>query len=292
MLYDISLDITYEYDTPSDGGRHVLRMMPKEMPGIQRVVAATLAIVPQPLEWLNRTDFFGNSFVEIIFGDTQTDISFAVKARVERLVSAPPADRSGTLSQLAAEIAATVVLDAESPHHFLGPSGRISLHPEMTDYAKACVHDGMTVLQIAEALGLALHRDMRFDPEATTVDTPAIAAFRERHGVCQDFTHIMIAALRGIGVPAGYVSGFLRTNPPEGEARLEGADAMHAWVHIWCGAETGWIEYDPTNGIYAVHDHIVIARGRDYSDVSPVKGLTRTSGAQTSEQKVTVTPLP
>ncbi len=86
---------------------------------------------------------------------------------------------------------------------------------------------------------------MRFDPEATHVDTPAGEAFANRHGVCQDFTHVMITALRAIGVPAGYVSGFLRTIPPEGQPRLEGADAMHAWVTAWCGEEAGWVELDP-----------------------------------------------
>ena len=88
---------------------------------------------------------------------------------------------------------------------------------------------------------------MRYDPDATEVDTPLAEAFAARHGVCQDFSHIMIAGLRSLGIPAGYVSGFLRTMPPPGKPRLEGADAMHAWVRAWCGAEAGWIEYDPTN---------------------------------------------
>ena len=88
---------------------------------------------------------------------------------------------------------------------------------------------------------------MNFDPEATTVDTPPAEAFARRHGVCQDFAQVMIACLRGVGVPAGYVSGFLRTDPPPGQPRLEGADAMHAWVRAWCGWQAGWIEYDPTN---------------------------------------------
>jgi transglutaminase-like putative cysteine protease len=149
----------------------------------------------------------------------------------------------------------------------------------------------MPVLEYVEKLGRALHKDMVFNPDATNVDTRAIEAFRDRQGVCQDFSHIMIAALRGLGIPAGYVSGFLRTDPPAGEPRLEGADAMHAWVQVWCGPDRGWIEYDPTNAIFAVADHVIIARGRDYSDVSPIKGMTRTAGNQTTRQNVTVTPL-
>jgi transglutaminase-like putative cysteine protease len=116
-------------------------------------------------------------------------------------------------------------------------------------------------------------------------------AFAARHGVCQDFSHIMIACLREIGVPAGYVSGFLRTEPPEGQPRLEGADAMHAWVAAWCGTQTGWVEFDPTNAIRVSSDHIVVARGRDYSDVAPVKGVLWTAGSQTTKQVVDVIPL-
>jgi transglutaminase-like putative cysteine protease len=101
----------------------------------------------------------------------------------------------------------------------------------------------------------------------------------------------MIACLRGVGVPAGYVSGFLRTIPPKGKARLSGADAMHAWVRVWCGPEAGWVEYDPTNNLLVADDHIVIARGRDYSDVSPVKGVLRTAGSQVTKQAVDVVPL-
>ena len=122
------------------------------------------------------------------------------------------------------------------------------------------------------------------------METPTREAFDNRHGVCQDFTHIMIAGLRGLGVPAGYVSGFLRTEPPPGKPRLEGADAMHAWVRAWCGIEAGWIKYDPTNAMMVGQDHIVIARGRDYFDVAPVKGVSRSSGTQTTKQAVDVIP--
>ena len=132
---------------------------------------------------------------------------------------------------------------------------------------------------------------MSFDPEATTVDTPPAEAFARRHGVCQDFAQVMIACLRGIGIPAGYVSGFLRTNPPPGQPRLEGADAMHAWVRAWCGRQTGWIEFDPTNAIAAGIDHILVARGRDYGDVAPVKGVLRIAGDQKTEHAVDVIPV-
>ena len=103
---------------------------------------------------------------------------------------------------------------------------------------------------------------MIYDGDATEVDTPAIDAFKDGRGVCQDFSHIMIGALRSLGIPAGYVSGLIRTIPPKGRPRLEGADAMHAWVMAWCGARAGWVEFDPTNDVLAGQDHILVARGR------------------------------
>ena len=123
------------------------------------------------------------------------------------------------------------------------------------------------------------------------METPMIEAFERREGVCQDFTHIMISCLRGIGIPAGYVSGYLRTIPPPGKERLEGADAMHAWVRAWCGNEMGWVEFDPTNNAMTGEDHIVIARARDYFDVAPVKGITRSAGEHTTSQAVDVVPV-
>jgi transglutaminase-like putative cysteine protease len=101
----------------------------------------------------------------------------------------------------------------------------------------------------------------------------------------------MIACLRSIGIPAGYVSGFLRTMPPPGQERLEGADAMHAWVRAWCGAKMGWVEFDPTNGIWVSDQHLAVAHGRDYGDVAPVRGIVRTSGGQASTQAVDVIPI-
>ncbi|WP_034007179.1 transglutaminase-like domain-containing protein, partial [Pseudomonas aeruginosa] len=123
------------------------------------------------------------------------------------------------------------------------------------------------------------------------VDTPVAEAFDMRAGVCQDFSHIMIAGLRGLGIPAGYVSGFLRTIPPAGKERLEGADATHAWVRVWCGLQLGWQEFDPTNAIPAGNDHITISHGRDYGDVSPISGVLKTSGAHEATQAVDVIPL-
>lgn len=291
MLYDIGLRITYSYDRPAVGGRHLLRLMPADLPGIQRRVSSSLTIEPEPAERSGMVDFFGNDAVEIVFRDMHDEIEFRLAARVDRTGEAPGFDVSPTLGRLSEEIAEYRGLDPESPLHFLGPSPRAAPTPEMTAYAREKLRPDMTAMDAVGAIGMGLYADMEFDPEATTVETPATEAFARRRGVCQDFAQIMIACLRGIGVPAGYVSGFLRTNPPPGKPRLEGADAMHAWVRAWCGYETGWIEFDPTNALIVGADHVVIARGRDYGDVSPVRGILRIAGEQTSEQAVDVIPV-
>lgn len=291
MRYDIGLTISYAYESHAAAGRHLLRVMPANLPGEQQLVTGYLDIDPRPSERSDRTDFFGNGAVEVAYRSAHAEIVFRLRARVERVGRAPEFDISPTLDRLAHEIAGQRSLDAASPHHFVGPSARVRLAPALTDYARDHVHAGMSAFEAVRSVGLALHRDMRFDPEATTVDTPAEEAFANRHGVCQDFTHIMISSLRGLGIPAGYVSGYLRTRPPQGRPRLEGADAMHAWVRAWCGVETGWIEYDPTNALVVGAEHVVVARGRDYSDVAPVKGILRTAGSQATEQHVDVVPL-
>jgi transglutaminase-like putative cysteine protease len=292
MLYDISLQIEYHYPDLADAGRHQIRVMPADLPGEQRSIAATFAVDPAPQEQVERTDFFGNRLTELLFDQPHESITLQVKARVDRPAPVPRLDCSPTLPALAAEIAGYRGVDAASPHHFTGASVRVPIEQQTTDYARSLHTPGATAFETISAINTALHRDMRFDPEATTVETPMLEAFERRHGVCQDFTHVMIACLRGIGIPAGYVSGYLRTIPPEGKPRLEGADAMHAWVRAWCGREMGWIEFDPTNALMAGEDHIVIARARDYFDVAPVRGVMRSAGAHTTRHSVDVVPVP
>jgi transglutaminase-like putative cysteine protease len=178
-----------------------------------------------------------------------------------------------------------------APVHFLGPSPRIAPSDAIAAFARKATARATTTLRAVHLLGRALNRAMAFDAAATTVDTTPDQAFALRRGVCQDIAQVMIAGLRSLGIPAGYVSGFLRTTPPPGQPRLEGADAMHAWVSAWCGAGPGWIEYDPTNAIPAGEGHISVAFGRDYGDACPVQGILRTSGTQTSSQSVDTRPL-
>jgi transglutaminase-like putative cysteine protease len=291
MLYDIGLTIDYSYDPPSGAGRHLLRLMPATLPGRQRLIAGRLSIEPAPHERRDRRDFWGNAVTEVAFRGGHKRERFRLTARVDCTAEAPELDLSPPLDRLTKELTEVRSLGPEVPHHFLGPSGRVRPWAEATDYTRAQLDAGMTTLAVVEALGQALYRDMRFDTEATTVDTDPAEAFERRHGVCQDFSQIMIACLRGIGVPAGYVSGFLRTTPPKGSERLAGADAMHAWVRAWCGIEAGWVAYDPTNAVMAATDHVVVATGRDYEDVAPVRGVLRIAAAARTRQEVDVIPL-
>ena len=292
MLYDIGLRISYSYQAPAAGGRHVLCMTPADMAG-QRAITSLLEVTPEPDERIARTDFFGNTMVEVAFRAPHSKVEFRLRARVDRRAPETPAEDTSTpLEALAEALAAVRSLGPDSPHHFLADSPRVRATPDFEAFALEQIDpETMTTRAAVEAIGLAIDRAMTFEPGSTQVNTPPEEAFARRRGVCQDFTHIMIGCLRAIGIPAAYVSGFLRTNPPEGQARLEGADAMHAWVRAWCGPETGWIEYDPTNGVRISDHHIVVAYGRDYGDVAPVRGVLRTSGTQSSTQAVDVAPL-
>ena len=291
MRYDIRLTIDYIYETPAAGARQILHVMPLAIEGRQRLIAGSLHIEPKPAMRQDRRDFFGNALTELAFTEPHSDITIVLKARVEVTGSAAPGAISPDLPGLARALDAHTGLGPRSPLHFLAASPYAEPVPAIALWARSRLQPGARVADIVERLGLALHREMQFDAEATTVSTPAAEAFAARHGVCQDFTHIMIIALRSLGIPAGYVSGYLRTLPPPGQERLEGADAMHAWVSAWCGPSTGWVEYDPTNAVFAGDGHIVVAHGRDYADLAPVRGAMRTAGGQTTDQAVDVIPV-
>jgi transglutaminase-like putative cysteine protease len=285
MLYDVSLRITQRYDRPAVGGRHVLRMTPTTLPDQQRI-AASIDMTPRPDERVERTDFFGNSAIEVAFKAPHDRIDFTLRARVRRQASGVGLDLSPPVSSISNDVAEQRSLKPDAPHHYLPPSPRAPRFAEATAFARAAVAANVSAFHAVAAIGQAIHAAMIFDARATTVDTPVQEAFARRRGVCQDFSHLMISCLRGIGVPAGYVSGFLRTTPPPGQARLQGADSMHAWVRAWCGVEMGWVDYDPTNAVLVLDDHIALARGRDYSDVAPVRGVLRTAGGQMADHAV------
>ena len=288
MLYDIRLRVAYEYESPTASNRNHVRIFPLELSRQQRPIVTELAISPRPDERRQFRDFFGNAVHDVVIREPHSELEIRVHSRVERL-AVPAMAQSRTLMQLKAGIEEARSLEPDSPQHFIGRSTLVRPSATLRDFALSFAQAEMPVNEVVRAVGLGLRSHMEFDAEATSVDTTHEEAFALRRGVCQDFTHIMIASLRSMGVPAGYVSGVLRTRPPAGKPRLSGADAMHAWVRAWCGPEAGWIEYDPTNSMDAGVDHVAFARGRDYFDVSPVKGVLRSSGAHASKQQIDVT---
>ena len=292
MRYDIRLRLAYEYQGIVADARHLVRVAPRDLPGMQQVQGLRLRIDPTPSERDAFEDFFGNRVTSIALRTPHDafEVEMRAQVRVDR-GQQEVLDLSPDLDGLRAELADQHTLAPESPWHFLPPSARVPVLPRITAYAAESLRDAGNVLDTVRHLGRRLQRDFDYDTDATEVDTPVGEAFDMRAGVCQDFSHIMIAGLRGLGIPAGYVSGFLRTIPPPGEERLEGADATHAWVRAWCGERMGWREFDPTNGIAAGDDHITIGYGRDYDDISPIAGVLKTRGAQQATQAVDVIPL-
>ena len=291
MLYDIRLHLHYDYAAAAGGSRHHVHVAPQTISGVQRVIASSLSFSPTPTERSDFLDFFGNAVTSIALRGSSEALDVRMSARVSVERPEPGLDVSPEIADLSGEISAVRSLSPQAPHHFLAASDHVDLDAGITGYAHESLVRDSSVIGVATDFCNRIYNDFAYDGEATTVATKAADAFALRRGVCQDFTHVMIAGLRGLGIPAGYVSGFLRTIPPAGKERLEGADAMHAWVRVWCGREAGWHEFDPTNGMRASNDHITVGHGRDYTDVAPIVGVLRTTGSQTGEQAVDVVPV-
>ncbi len=291
MIYDISHVTKYSYETRVASSTLTLRVTPRDDGG-QHCLAHAVLISPEPRSVIVEHDFFGNTVSIALIETSLVDLSIEARARVD--VSRPkgPAAGSGPdVKSVVEQVARVDSVAGDSPAHFIFPSPRISLRRDITDYAAASFAPGRAVLDGARELAARIRKDFKYQPNSTAVSTPLEQAFEQRRGVCQDFAHIMISGLRSLGIPASYVSGYIRTIPPPGKPRLAGADATHAWVSVWCGAELGWIGIDPTNAIDAGNDHIELAVGRDFSDVSPIYGVFLGSGAQELEVGVDVIPV-
>lgn len=288
MRYHLRLSIRYEFDRPTGPGRQLLRICPLTLPGIQSVERCEVEVIPRPVERSRFTDFFGTEVIQLALPPGLRALRFGMTGTVARHPVESLLDLSAPLPQLRPELDEVTDLGAHSPHHFRRPSPRIPDDAAIAAFAAEAVAGAATTRAAVAMLGCALNAHMRFDADATEVDTPIAEAFAGRHGVCQDFSQIMISGLRSLGIPAGYVSGFLRTLPPPGKKRLEGADAMHAWVRAWTGIEAGWTEYDPTNACFVSSDHVTIGYGRDYSDTAPVIGSLRLSGGQSGTHSVDI----
>lgn len=288
MIYNIAHRTTYTYDAPVTSARCVMRLIPRNDRG-QAVLSSHIDVSPEAENLTERLDFYGNRVCEtrILKPHTRLQITLAARVAVER--APPPAPALTPAWEIVRNAAQTTnSLTAASPAHYIYASRFTPLVDAATEYARESFSPGRPILEGALELTQRIHADFDYDPDATHIATPIAQAFERRHGVCQDFAHIMIAALRGLGLAASYVSGYLRTFAAPGQTRLEGADATHAWASVWCGPEFGFFDLDPTNAVAVGNDHIVIAIGRDYADVSPIYGVILGAGNQDLDVSVDV----
>jgi transglutaminase-like putative cysteine protease len=291
MIYDVRQETIYHYASAVVHARHVVRLGLVDRPD-QRAVAAALDFVPAPVEQREGLDFFGNRVTWIAIDQPHDTLTVKLAARVvvDRSTSIEPST-TPAWENVRKEAFETGDFSATSPAHFLFPSRQVSLDPEIRDYASASFPPGRAMLVGAIDLMQRIKAEFIYEVGATTATTTPPMSFALRRGVCQDFSHIMISGMRSLGLPAAYVSGYLRTVQSASEVKLEGADAMHAWVLAWCGPQAGWMGLDPTNGILAGNDHVVLAIGRDYADVAPMDGVVFASGGQRLEVSVAVIPV-
>jgi len=289
VIYEITHLTRYSYGAIVELTTGVLRLAPRSGDG---QVVERFSIVTDPVSqpMTERIDPFGNRVSSLRIEKPHRQLSILASSRVQVNRMAPPTP-SPAWEQVSAEAITTTSPDADGPAIALYPSRRVVLFDEATAYARQSFVVHRPIFEAASELARRIRADFIYDPEATEVSTPAAEAFARRRGVCQDFAHIMIAAIRGIGLPALYVSGYIRTIPPPGKERLAGADATHAWVSVWCGTALGWKDFDPTNATSIQNDHIVVARGRDYSDVSPIESMVLSSGRHRLEVEVDVIPV-
>ena len=291
MIYDLRHRTTFSYEDPVTYARCVLRLTPQSS-ATQTVLRHSLNVHPRPAHTTRAIGPFGEKTLTVIIDRPHEELVIESHSRVD--VNVPPSGdpaASPPWELVRAAVFESCDLTPAGPASYLYPTSRTPLLAAITDYARSSFQSGRPAMEAALDLTRRLHADFKYDPDATTVQTPALEAFRARRGVCQDFAHIMICGLRGLGLPAAYVSGYLRTRPPAGKARLEGAYATHAWVSLWLGEDRGWMAFDPTNAILAENDHIVLAVGRDYSDVAPIDGIILDPGEQTLKVAVDVIPV-
>jgi transglutaminase-like putative cysteine protease len=289
MKYQVRHLSTFHYGKPVDLAAHVLRLSPRPLPW-QRVLASEIVTDPQPARLARGADYFGNglTFLDV---DERHDV-FAVELRsTVEVAFPPPPDAASTppweaVRDRLREGGGAVLLDAAE---FTYDSPLAAPDAAIEDYAAASFRPGRPMLDAVRDLTRRIHRDFAFDPAATVIATPLAEVMELRRGVCQDFAHLQLAAMRAMGLPARYVSGYIRTYAADGGPNLAGADASHAWVSVFCPG-AGWVDFDPTNDLIVGDEHIVLAWGRDYGDVSPIRGVLLGGGEHSLEVAVDVMP--
>lgn len=290
MRYKITHTTTYSYSETVPICHNEVRLTPRDG-RLQTCTNHRLVIKPKPTICTRRSDYFGNGTHHFSILEGHKRLTVRAISRVD--VRRPTYPEAATtlpweaVRDAVQQAATPVTLDSLQ---FVFASPSVTLSPQVADYATRSFPPQRPILEGVLELTQRIHSDFAYDPKATTVTTPVADVFAMKRGVCQDFAHLQIAGLRSLGIPARYVSGYLRTIPPVGRPRLVGADASHAWLSVYCG-DAGWVDVDPTNDCQISTDHITVAWGRDYSDVCPIKGVFIGGGTHKMTVSVDVLPL-
>ncbi|MET0271190.1 MAG: transglutaminase family protein [Sphingomonas sp.] len=291
MRYDVSHSTRFRYARPVRFSRCNLRLRPIDWDG-QTVENHAIRVDPPTPLGKTRDNGYAVNVDRLLIDRPAAEVVIESRFRVTvaRPVPEVLAD-DPSVAEVGAAARASRDLSATGPANYLYASPLIALDADIAEWCAVDLPPSRGIVEACLALTRRIFTEFRYDGKATEADTLPAEAFAKRHGVCQDFAQVMIAGLRANGVPAAYVSGYLRTIPPPGKPRLVGADATHAWVVAWCGEARGWIGFDPTNACMMAGDHIVSAIGRDYADVAPIGGIFLGGGRQRIDVSVDVAPI-
>jgi len=290
MTYNVIHRTIYDYASSVTVSHHAARVQPRTL-AYQQVAQFSLTVAPAPSIAQPRRDFFGNHVCGFTIQEIHRHLEITATSRVTVAVTTPPVPVLSPDWEIVVKLFSDPVSpEVVEPYQFVFDSPLLRASPDLADYARQSFASGAPLLAAVTDLNRRIFADFKFDPVATTVATQLEEVLAKRRGVCQDFAHLAVASLRSLGLPARYVSGYLRTHPPAGQKRLVGADASHAWFSIFCPG-VGWVDFDPTNNLLPAEEHITVAFGRDYSDVSPVTGVITGGGAHEVKVSVDVEPL-
>ena len=290
MDYRIIHRTTYKYAEPVSVSHHAARFEPRHE-SAQECLGFNFTVTPPPAVTKTHTDYFGNSVCMFSIQRLHQRMEVVAESRVSVAARTPPAPGlSPRWTTVQAQFRDPVSPADARPYEFCLDSPFVSASPEYADYARECFADDVPLLVGTRQLTERIFREFRYDTNATVVGTPLSECWKKRRGVCQDFAHLGIACLRSLGLPARYVSGYIRTVAPPGKPRLIGADASHAWLAVYC-PHTGWVDFDPTNNLLTGEDHVTVAIGRDFSDVSPLSGILTGGGEHEVKVAVDMEPL-
>lgn len=292
--YQITHETHYRYAAPVSLSQQLLHLQAREMP-YQRSLQQQLTIQPEPSDSQALEDSFGNPYTRLAFNQPHDQLLVVSTMTIDVLArhtddfkDSMPWQKVVDLCRYRGQQSYSTELINALPYRFQSPY--IPLKHQFADYAASCFDKDKPLLLAVQDLMHKIFREFTFDPKATHIGTPLLEVLEKKRGVCQDYAHFMIACLRSLGLPARYVSGYLLTHPPEGQARLIGADASHAWLAVYCPT-LGWVDFDPTNNLIPALEHITMAWGRDFSDVSPLRGVILGGGSHELEVRVTVMPV-